>query len=65
MSMKKFKLRGSSLVVEAPCLKRALLLLVDPDGDFTYRAHWYTKSGRKSWADFETGYGYAGVVEEV
>lgn len=63
--MRLFKIRGSGHIVKAPCLKRALYLLVDPDGDFTYRPHWYTKSGCKSWAEFETSYGYAGVVEEV
>ena len=52
-------------MVKATCLKQALLKLVDSDGDFTYRPHWYTRSNRKSWAEFETGYGYRGVVEEV
>ena len=51
--------------VKATCLKQALFKLVDSDGDFTYRPHWYTRSNRKSWAEFETGYGYSGVVEEV
>ena len=52
-------------IVKASCIKQALLKLVDADGDFTYRPHWYTKSGRKSWAEFETSYGYKGILEEV
>ena len=53
------------MTVKATSLKQALLKLVDADGDFTYRAHWYTRSNRKSWAEFETSYGYKGIVEEV
>ena len=63
--MKNFRIRGTWYTVKATCLKQALLKLVDSDGDFTYRPHWYTRSNRKSWAEFETGYGYRGVVEEV
>ena len=63
--MKNFRIRGTWYTVKATCLKQALLKLVDSDGDFTYRSHWYTRSNRKSWAEFETGYGYRGVVEEV
>lgn len=46
-------------------MKQALLILVDPDGNFTYKNHWYTKSNRKSWAEFETSYGYSGIVQEI
>ena len=63
--MKNFRIRGTWYTVKATCLKQTLLKLVDSDGDFTYRPHWYTRSNRKSWAEFETGYGYRGVVEEV
>lgn len=63
--MKEFRIRGCWMTVKATCLKQALLKLVDADGDFTYRAHWYTRSNRKSWAEFETSYGYKGIVEEV
>lgn len=62
---KKFRIRGSSEIIEATCIKKALLTLVDEDGDFTYTPHWYTRSNRKSWAEFETSYGYKGVLEEV
>ena len=65
IEMKSFRIRGTWYTVKATCIKQALLKLVDSDGDFTYRPHWYTRSNRKSWAEFETGYGYRGVVEEV
>lgn len=65
IGMKNFRIRGTWYTVKATCLKQALLKLVDSDGDFTYRPNWYTRSNRKSWAEFETGYGYSGVVEEV
>lgn len=63
--MKKYRIRGLWYTVEASCMKKALLKLVDPDGDFTYRNHWYTGSNRKAWAEFWTSYGYHGIVEEV
>ncbi len=63
--MKQFRIRGTWYTVKASCVKQALLKLVDSDGDFTYTAHWYTRSKRKSWAEFETSYGYKGVIEEV
>lgn len=63
--MKKFRIRGTWYTVSATCLKQALLKLVDADGDFTYERHWYTRSHQKSWASFETSYGYKGVIEEV
>lgn len=63
--MRKFRIRGTWYTVNASCLKQALLKLVDEDGDFTYRPHWYTRSTRKSWAEFQTSYGYSGIIEEV
>lgn len=63
--MKKYRIRGSVEIVKASCIKQALLKLVDEDGDFTYKSHWYTKSHRKSWAEFETSYGYKGILEEI
>lgn len=63
--MKSYRIRGTWYTVKASCLKQAITKLVTDDGDFTYKPHWYTRSNRKSWAEFETGYGYKGVVEEV
>ena len=64
-NMREYRIRGSVETVRASCLKQALLKLVDADGDFTYTPHWYTRSRRKSWAEFETSYGYKGIIEEV
>ena len=63
--MKQYRIKGTWYTIKASCIRRALLKLVDADGDFTYKSHWYTKSLRKSWAEFETGYGYKGILEEV
>lgn len=63
--MKRFRIKGSTEIVTASCMRQALLRLVDPDGDFVYKNHWYTRSNKKSWAEFETSYGYIGIVEEV
>ncbi len=63
--MKSFRIKGSTETVKATCMKQALLKLVDTDGDFTYKNHWYTKSNRKAWAEVETSYGYKCVVIEV
>lgn len=63
--MKKFRIRGTWYTVNAKCIRQALLKLVDENGDFTYTPHWFTRSGRKSYAEFETSYGYKGVIEEV
>ena len=63
--MKQYRIKGTWYKVKAPCMKQALLKLIDSDGDFVYKNHWYTKSNRKAWAEFETSYGYAGIVEEV
>lgn len=63
--MKKFRIRGCWYAVTATCLKDALRKLVDPDLNLVYKPHWYTRDSRKSWASFETIYGYSGVVEEV
>lgn len=62
---RKFRIEGSTEIVKASCMKQALLKLVDPEGDFTYKNHWYTKSNRKAWCEFETSYGYKGIVKEV
>ena len=63
--MRKWRIKGTTEVVNARCAKDALVKLVDADGDFTYKNHWYTRSNRKAWAEFETSYGYSGVLEEV
>lgn len=65
--MKQFRIRGlNSYTVKASCLKQAILKLVcDADELKFYTPHWYTRSHRKSWAEFETTYGYSGIVEEV
>lgn len=63
--LKNYKIKGSTEKIQAHCMKQALLKLVDKDGDFVYKNHWYTRSNRKAWAEFETSYGYKGVVEEV
>ena len=63
--MKEYRIKGTWYTVKASCIKQALLKLVDADEDFTYRARWYTRSNRKSWAEFETSYGYKGILEEV
>lgn len=62
--MKYFRIKGSTLIIKASCLKQAIIKLVD-ESDFTYKAHWYNRSNRKSWAEVETSYGYKCVVEEV
>mgnify|MGYP001622910727 len=62
---RRFRIKDTTEIIEANSMKQALLILVDPDGDFTYKNHWYTKSNRKSWAEFETSYGYSGIVQEV
>lgn len=62
--IRRFHIKGSTLVVVAPCLKAAIRKLVDAD-DFTYTRHWYSGSNRKSWASVETGYGYKCIVEEL
>jgi hypothetical protein len=63
--MKRYRIKGNTEIVKASCIKQALYKLVDEDGDFVYRNHWYTRSNRKAWAEFETSYGYKGIVEEV
>lgn len=63
--MKKYRIKGTWYTIKARCIKQALLKLVDEHGDFTYTPHWYTRSNRKSWAEFETSYGYKGIIEEV
>ena len=63
--MRKWRIRGTWFTVNASCAKQALLKLVDSDGDFVYKNHWNTKRNTKSWAEFETSYGYKGIVEEV
>lgn len=63
--MKKYRIKGNTEIVNASCMKQALYKLIDADGDFTYRNHWYTRSNRKAWAEVETSYGYTCKVEEV
>ena len=63
--MKQYKIKGNTEVVKAGCMKQALYKLIDPDGDFVYRNHWYTRSKRKAWAEVETSYGYKCIVVEV
>lgn len=64
--MKRFRIKGSTEIVKAQCLKQAILKLVcDTDELKWYRPHWYTRSNRKSWAEVETNYGYHCIVEEV
>ena len=63
--MKQYRIRGTWYTVKARCIRQALLKLVDADGNFTYKSHCYTKSRRKSWAEFETSYGYKGILEAV
>lgn len=63
--MKQYRIKGATEIVKASCMKQALKKLIDADGDFIYQNHWYTRSNRKAWAEFETSYGYKGIVEEV
>lgn len=63
--MKGYRIKGTWYTVRANSFPQALRKLVDEDGDFTYKPHWYTRSNRKSWAEFQTGYGYSGIIEEV
>lgn len=63
--MKRFRIKGTTEIVKASCMRRALYKLVDSDGDFTYKNHWYTRSNKKSWAEVETSCGYKCIVEEV
>lgn len=63
--MKRYRIKGNTEIVKAPCMKQALKKLVDTDGDFIYKNHWYTRSNRKAWAEFETSYGYKGIVQEL
>ena len=63
--MKKYRIRGTWFQVSASCMKNALRKLVDEDGEFRYKNHWYTRSNRKAWAEFETPWGYKGIVEEI
>jgi len=65
MVMRWWRIKGNTEKVSAQCAKQALIKLVDADGDFTYKNHWYTRSNKKAWVEFETSYGYKGIVEEV
>lgn len=53
------------MTVKANCIRQSILKLVDADGDFTYKPHWYTNSNKKSWAEVTTTYGYKCIIEEV
>lgn len=63
--MRQWRIKGTWYTVKATCAKQALLKLVNLDGDFIYKNHWNTKTGSKAWAEFETSYGYKGIIEEV
>lgn len=63
--MKTFHVKGWPLIAEARTLKDAIFKLVDRDGGFTYRPHWYSHSDRKSWAEVTMTDGYVCIVEEV
>lgn len=63
--MKTYRIKGTTERIKANCMKEALLKLVDSDGDFVYKNHWYTRNNRKALAEFETSYGYKGIVEEL
>lgn len=63
--MKLYRIRGTWYTIKANCIKDAIKKLVDKDGDFVYKNHWYTKSNRKAWAEVKTGYGYECIVEEI
>ena len=63
--LKAYRIKGTTEIIRANCMKQALLKLVDNDGDFVYKNHWYTRNNRKAWAEFETVYGYKGIVEEI
>lgn len=63
--MKTFRVKDWPLVVNARTLKDAIFKLVDRDGNFTYRPHWYSHSDRKSWAEVTLVDGYVCIVEEL
>lgn len=46
--MKLYRIRGTWYTIKANCIKDAIKKLVDKDGDFVYKNHWYTKSNRKA-----------------
>lgn len=63
--MKQYRIRDLWYTVKANCMKQAILKLVDSDGDFVYKNHWYTRSNKKAWAEVKTNWGYECIVEEV
>ena len=63
--MKRYRIKGNTEIVKASCMKQALLKLVDSEGNFVYKNHWYTGSNHKAWAEVETNYGYKCIVIEV
>lgn len=68
--MKKFRIVSDgwkSLPLRANCLKDALMKYVEynPNRLTKWKVHFYTKSKKLSWAEFETDYGYCGRIEEV
>lgn len=63
--MKRYRIKGNTEIVKASCMKQALLKLVDSEGNFVYKNHWYTGRNRKAWAEVETNYGYKCIVIEV
>lgn len=63
--MAKYRIKGSTLIINASSMKQAIKKLVAPDGDFKYSIHFYTKTVKSSWADVETSYGYRCIVEQI
>lgn len=63
--MRKYRIKGNTEIVKASCMKQALLKLIDKDGEFTYRNHFYTRSNRKAWAEVKTPWGYKCIVQEI
>lgn len=63
--MKQYRIKGNTEKVKASCMKQAIYKLVDEDGEFVYKNHWYTRSNKKAWAEVETPWGYNCIVEEV
>ena len=64
-TMKQYRIKGNTGTVKASCMKQAIYKLVDEDGEFVYKNHWYTRSNQKAWAEVETPWGYKCIVEEV
>ena len=61
--MKKFRIKGNTEIIAASCMKQALCKLVDPDGDFVYRNHWYTKSNKSHGQNLKHPMGTRGLLK--